>query len=106
MKTEITSKGVETKAAEKDSLDVKVDMFLKGLDVHAILSESANLVEAVKGLVEKVDALSQKVSALQEDVHALKEDDAKDDKEVEELSKKLDAVASKASAKTAAKKTD
>lgn len=106
MITEITSKGVETKASESNMLKVDVDMTIKGLDVHAVLLESSKLVEAVKGLVEKVDMLSQRVASLQEEVEALKADDAKDDKEVEELSKKVEAVAAKAAGKSATKKAD
>lgn len=103
MITEITSKGVETRNADKSEVHVQIPLLLKGLDIAAELEKTQGLAEAVMSLVAHVDSLSEKLRALEAEVLALKEDDVKDDKAVEELSKKLETV-SAAKAKTAVSK--
>lgn len=103
MITEITSKGVETRNADRSEVHVQIPLLLKGLDIAAELEKTQGLAEAVMSLVAHVDSLSEKLRALEAEVLALKEDDVKDDKAVEELSKKLETV-SAAKAKTAVSK--
>ena len=93
MITEVSSKGIETRNADKSECRVTIDMFVKGINVAETLEKSACLAEAVQSLVTHVDSLVEKVRDLEAQVAALKEDHAKDDKEVEELSKKLETVA-------------
>lgn len=106
MITEITSKGVETRNADKSEVHIQVPLLLKGLDVATQLDKAQELAEAVTSLVAHVDSLSEKLRNLEAEVLALKEDDAKDDKAVEELSKKLETVSAAKSKTASSKKAD
>lgn len=106
MKTEITSKGVETKQSDKNELVVDIDTFIKGVNVVAALSELGSLPEAVSGLVAKVDQLSAAVAALQAELKAVREDDKKDDEAAADLAKKVDSLAAAKVKASPAKKPD
>lgn len=93
MITEVSSKGIETRNADRSECRVSIDLIVKGVNVHEELTKTAGLAEAVASLVNHVDALVEKVRELEAEVAALKADDEKDDKEVAELSKKLETVA-------------